>query len=173
MVAIKNILFFATAITALTIGKRDTATILNDIAAISSNNQALTTAANNYNGGILAAIPILTAQNSLEAAVDKGTSDAQATAVQTSAQSLSVVAAVDALIPSIEAAINAIVAKKALFVADGLSGTVRTSLVNLKAKTDSFSAALIAIASEDTKATGAAQKAKIDARFEAAIAAFT
>ena len=102
MVAIKSLLFLATAVTALTIGKRDTATILNDISVINSDVQALTTAANNYNGGVLAAIPILTAQNNLEAAIDQGTTDAQATAQQTSAESQSVIAAVDNLIPNSE-----------------------------------------------------------------------
>ncbi|PVH84438.1 hydrophobic surface binding protein-like protein A, partial [Cadophora sp. DSE1049] len=169
MVAIKNLLFLATAVTALTIGKRDTATILNDISIINSDVQALTTAANNYNGGILAAIPILTAQNNLEAAIDQGITDAQATSQQTSAESQSVIAAVDNLIPNIEASLAAIRAKKAQFAADGLTSTVQTSLTNLKAKTDTFSDALIAIASEDTKATGTAQKATIDADFDAAI----
>lgn len=102
MVAIKSLLFLATAVTALTIGKRDTATILNDISVINSDVQALTTAANNYNGGVLAAIPILTAQNNLESAIDQGTTDAQATAQQTSAESQSVIAAVDNLIPNSE-----------------------------------------------------------------------
>ncbi|KAH7356704.1 hydrophobic surface binding protein A-domain-containing protein [Rhexocercosporidium sp. MPI-PUGE-AT-0058] len=172
MVAIKNILFFATAITALTLGKRDTATILSDIAAIDSKVQALTTAANNYNGGLLAAIPIVTAQSSLEAAVDKGTTDAKATSQQTSAQSQSILAAIDAGIPNVQASISSIVAKKAQFAADGLTATVRTGLVNLKAKNAAFADALIAIASADAKAAGAAQKATINFGFDAAIAVF-
>ncbi|KAG4437625.1 hypothetical protein IFR05_006886 [Cadophora sp. M221] len=172
MVAIKNLLFFATAISALTIGKRDTATILNDIAAIDTNVQAVTTAANNYNGGILAAIPIVTAEGNLETAIDQGTTDAQATSQQTSADSQSVIAAIDNLIPNIEASLAAITVKKPQFDADGLTATVQTTLGSLKAKTDAFSDALIAIASEDTKDAGTAQKARIDSDFDAAIAAF-
>ncbi|KAH6722325.1 hydrophobic surface binding protein A-domain-containing protein [Leptodontidium sp. 2 PMI_412] len=172
MVAIKNLLFLATAISALTIGKRDTATILNDIAAINTNVQAVTTATNNYNGGILAAIPIVTAEGNLEAAIDQGTTDAQATPQGTSADSQSVIAAIDTLIPNIEASLTAIIAKKTQFAADGLTSTVYTTLGNLKVKTDAFSDALIAIASADTKDAGIAQKARIDSDFDAAIAAF-
>ncbi|KAK0107152.1 hypothetical protein ONS95_003858 [Cadophora gregata] len=172
MVAIKNFLFLATAVTALTIGKRDTATILNDISAINSNVQTLTTAANNYNGGLLAAIPILTAQSNLGTAIDKGTTDARATPQLSSADSQSIVAAVDRLTPSVEASLTAIRAKKARFAADGLTTTVQNSLATLKTKTDTFSDALIAISSSDTKATGTAQKAKIDGYFNAAIADF-
>lgn len=57
MVAIKNILFFITAASALTVGKRDAATILNDISTIDSNVKALTATFNNYNGGVANAIP--------------------------------------------------------------------------------------------------------------------
>lgn len=57
MVAIKNILLFITAASALTVGKRDAATILSDISTIDTNVKALTKAFNNYNGGIFSAAP--------------------------------------------------------------------------------------------------------------------
>lgn len=79
MVAIKNVLFFVTAVIALTVGKRDTATIISDISTIDSDVKALTTAFNNYNGGLFATTPILTAQSNLEDAIKKGTTNAQAT----------------------------------------------------------------------------------------------
>jgi hypothetical protein len=76
MVAIKNVLLFIASASALAIVKRDTATILTDIATIDSNVNALTTAVNNYNGGILAAIPVANAESTLEASVRNPLPDA-------------------------------------------------------------------------------------------------
>jgi hypothetical protein len=69
MVAIKNILLFITAASALAIVKRDAATILTDISTISTNVAALTKAVTNYQGGILGALPILSAEQTLETSV--------------------------------------------------------------------------------------------------------
>ena len=57
MVAIKNVLLFVTAATALTIGRQTAATIEKDISNIYSDVKTLTTATNNYNGGLINAIP--------------------------------------------------------------------------------------------------------------------
>ncbi|KAH6722324.1 hydrophobic surface binding protein A-domain-containing protein [Leptodontidium sp. MPI-SDFR-AT-0119] len=147
MVAIKNILFFITAASALTVGKRDAATILNDISTIDSNSK-------------------------LEDSIKQGTTDAKASSQQSSADSKSVIAAIDKLIPDIEASLAAAEKKKAQFAADNLTGTVQKDLATLKSETDDFANALIAIASADTKAQGTAQKTKIDNDFNAAIAYF-
>ncbi|KAH9223535.1 hydrophobic surface binding protein-like protein A [Leptodontidium sp. 2 PMI_412] len=172
MVAIKNILFFITAASALTVGKRDAATILNDISTIDSNVKALTATFNNYNGGVANAIPILNAESKLEDSIKQGTTDAKASSQQSSADSKSVIAAIDKLIPDIEASLAAAEKKKAKFAADNLTGTVQKDLATLKSETDDFANALIAIASADTKAQGTAQKTKIDNDFNAAIAYF-
>ncbi|KAG4437624.1 hypothetical protein IFR05_006885 [Cadophora sp. M221] len=172
MVAIKNILFFITTASALTVGKRDAATILNDISTIDSNVKALTVTFNNYNGGVINAIPILNAESKLEDSIKQGTTDAKASAQQSSANSKSIIAAIDKLIPDIEASLAAAEKKKAQFAADNLTGTVQKDLAALKSETDDFASALIAIASADTKAQGTAQKTKIDNDFNAAIAYF-
>ena len=57
MVAIKNILLFITAVTAATLGKRDTATILKDIKIIDSATNNLNAASNGYTGGLASAVP--------------------------------------------------------------------------------------------------------------------
>ncbi|KAH7356705.1 hydrophobic surface binding protein A-domain-containing protein [Rhexocercosporidium sp. MPI-PUGE-AT-0058] len=172
MVAIKNILFFITAASALTVGKRDAATILSDISTIDSNVKALTATFNNYNGGVFSAFPILGAESKLEDSIKQGTTDAKASSQQSSADSKSIIAAIDNLIPDIEASLAAAEKKRAQFAADNLTATVQKDLANLKAETDDFADALIAIASADTKAQGTAQKAKIDSDFDAAIAYF-
>ncbi|KAL2073192.1 hypothetical protein VTL71DRAFT_10516 [Oculimacula yallundae] len=162
MVAIKNILFFITAASALTVGKRDTQTILSDISTIDSNVKALTAAFNKYNGGIFSAAPILGAESKVEDSIKQGTKDAQASSQQSSAQSQSIIAAINNLIPDIEDSLAAAEKKRDKFAADGLTPTVQKDLTNLKAETDDFADALIAIASADTKAEGEAQKKRID-----------
>lgn len=117
-------------------------------------------------------ILVLGAESRLEASIKQGTSDAQASSQQSSADSQSIIAAINKLIPDIETSLNAAESKKAQFAADGLTPTVQKDLANLKSETDDFADALIAIASADTKAQGTAQKARIDSDFDAAIATF-
>ena len=115
---------------------------------------------------------VLGAESNLEKAIKQGTSDAQASSQLSSADSKTVIAAIENLIPDIEASLNAARSKKAKFAADGLTTTVQKDLATLKSESDDFASALIAIASADTKAQGTAQKAKIDSDFDAAIADF-
>ncbi|KUJ12066.1 uncharacterized protein LY89DRAFT_220767 [Mollisia scopiformis] len=169
MVIIKNVLLLVTAATALTLGKRDVNTILSDISTIDSNVKALTTAANNYNGGVLAAIPITSAESTLDKSINQGTSDAQATSQLSSADSKSILAAINNLTPDIAASLTAVENKKANFAADGLTSIVQNDLATLKSDTDAFADALIAIASADSKDQATAQKATIDSDFQGAI----
>lgn len=115
---------------------------------------------------------VLNAESKLEDSIKQGTTDAKASSQQSSADSKSVIAAIDKLIPDIEASLAAAEKKKAQFAADNLTGTVQKDLATLKSETDDFANALIAIASADTKAQGTAQKTKIDNDFNAAIAYF-
>ncbi|KAF8862307.1 hydrophobic surface binding protein-like protein A [Acephala macrosclerotiorum] len=169
MVAFKNLLFFITSASALTIGKRDAATILSDISTIDTNVNALTTAANNYNGGILAALPITSAESTLENSIKQGTTDAQATSQLSSADAQSIIAAINTLIPDIATSLTAVENKKADFASDGLTSIVLGDLNSLKNDTDAFADALIAIASADTETEAQSQKATIDSDFQAAI----
>jgi len=63
--------------------------------------------------------------------------------------------------------------KKSHFDADNLSSLIQSDLKTLQNDTDTFSNALIAIASADTKDQANAAKAKIDSDFQSAIDAFS
>ncbi|TVY68748.1 hypothetical protein LSUE1_G006382 [Lachnellula suecica] len=169
MVAVQNILLFVATASALAIGKRDASTILSDISTIDSDVKALTSALNSYSGGLFGALPINTAESNLDDAINQGTKDAQATTQQDSADSQMVITAINNLIPDIEAALTATENKKSQLAAAGLTSTIQGDLKTLKTDTDSFSDALIAIASSDTVAQGTSQKATIDADFTSAI----
>ena len=65
MLAPKTLLLFITATSALAIGRRDTATVLNDISSIDSDVKSLASAVNNYNGGLFAALPIESSESGL------------------------------------------------------------------------------------------------------------
>ena len=132
MIAIKNILLFVSAATALIPGKGDTSTILSDISTINSNVKALTSAVNSYNGGLLAAIPITNAESTLDTSIKQGTSDAQSTSQRSSTDSNTIIAAIMNLTPDIEAALTAVVNKKPQFAAAGLASTVQGDLDVLK-----------------------------------------
>jgi hypothetical protein len=128
MVAIKNIILFISAASALAVGRRDTSTILRDISSIDSDVKSLNSAVNNYNGGLIAAIPIENSESALgmstflkestpanlcsEKAINQGTSDAQATPQLSSEDTQTVIAAVDNLSPDIQSALVALVNKK-------------------------------------------------------------
>jgi hypothetical protein len=90
MVAAKNIFFFVSAVSALAIGRRDASTI-------DSNDKALTSAMNIYSVGLFGIIPIENAESTLDKSINQGTSDAQAASQLSSADSNSIIAAVQNL----------------------------------------------------------------------------
>jgi hypothetical protein len=98
----------------------------------------------------------------------RGLQDAKNTAQASSADSKKVINAVNKLVPDNEDALNAIVNKKSQFAADGLTDTVQDDLKDLRADTDDFANALIAIASSDTKKQAQDLKTKIDNDFQKA-----
>jgi hypothetical protein len=73
------------------------------------------------------------------------------------------------LIPDIEASLTALKNKHAQFQKDNLVSQVQSTLKTLKNDTDTFSDALIAIASSDTKSKANSQKTTIDNDFISAI----
>lgn len=66
MVALRNIILFISAVTAVAISKRTATTILGDIVAIDTNLKALTIAVNNYNGELGLLITLNTAVRTLD-----------------------------------------------------------------------------------------------------------
>ena len=123
MVAIKNILLFVTAATG---------TILSDISTIDSNVKSLTSAVNNFNGGLFAALPITTAVSNLEKAINQGTSDAQATSQLSSFRLQCDHCGHPKPHPRIETSLTAVKNKKSQFVSAGLTSSVQNDLATLK-----------------------------------------
>jgi hypothetical protein len=67
MVTAKGIVFFVSAASALVLPiKRDASTILSDISTIDSDVKTLTSDANSYTGGLLGAVPIASAESTLD-----------------------------------------------------------------------------------------------------------
>ncbi|KAH9215151.1 cell wall galactomannoprotein [Leptodontidium sp. 2 PMI_412] len=107
---------------------RDTPTILADIATIDSDTKSLTTAVNAF-ASINDAAGLISAEGALETAIKKGTSDTQATTGPISdADASSVISAVKNLIPSIVAALNAVVSKNGAFTSAGVQSVVAGDL---------------------------------------------
>ncbi|RDW78060.1 hypothetical protein BP5796_05912 [Coleophoma crateriformis] len=173
MVSFNTLLLIATASSALVIQKRDTATILSDIKTINTNLNALTSATTTYTGGLIQALPISNAEQTLDTSIQKAGTDAKAqTTPLTSAESLQVLAAANNLTTGINGTLVALSAKKAAFQSAGLTATVTGDIITLKTDTDVLSAALVAVASPDTKSQATALQSKINDQFAAASAAF-
>eukprot|EP00918_Siedleckia_nematoides_P083456 GHVU01182945.1.p1 GENE.GHVU01182945.1~~GHVU01182945.1.p1 ORF type:complete len:174 (+),score=36.34 GHVU01182945.1:73-594(+) len=168
MVAITKYLLLATTVTALAV-PRSVASIEADITSIDNNVKQLTTDANAYTSGIGEALTVQTDEQSLDKAINQGTTDAGNTAQASSADTQSVETQVRNLIPDIQAALTAIKNKKANFAADGLTSVVQGDLNTLKSDTDKFGAALVKIASADQTSTAQGLVSQIDADFTDAI----
>lgn len=100
---------------------------------------------NRDSGGLFGAIPITNAESALDKSIQQGTTDAKATSQLSSADSNSVIAAIQNLTPDIQTSLQAVQSKKAQFAAAGLTSTVQNDLASLKSDTDSFANALIAV----------------------------
>ncbi|PVH89027.1 hypothetical protein DL98DRAFT_622808 [Cadophora sp. DSE1049] len=106
---------------------RDAATVLADIAGIDSQTQSLTTAVNAFED-INDAAGLISAEGALETAIQKGTTDAQATDPLTLEEGSSILDAVRNLIPSIVGALNAVVSKDPAFTSAGVQSVVAGNL---------------------------------------------
>lgn len=75
--------------------------------------------------------------------------------------------------PDIIASLNEIVARESTFATLGVTSLVLSDLQTLQTDTDALGAALIALASSDTKAEAEVLIGDIDVGFASAIAAFS
>ena len=114
MVQIKN---FVCALLTLSIAtctpivKRDATTVLKDLTSISTALDTLTASVKAYTGGLIAALAVATNEGTLDTAVKKATTDANAANAFTTSESTSVVAAIAAQVPKIEATLTALTVK--------------------------------------------------------------
>ncbi|KAL0958505.1 hypothetical protein HGRIS_000647 [Hohenbuehelia grisea] len=176
-----SVLFFAASLFASAFAspvKRTVAQVEADLADISSR---VTTLDNNINafpnsgGSLAAALGIHTAATNLATALDKGTTDVNATPAFSEADGKTILNTVQGFEPSILDALKAIVAKKPAFDAlplGGVSGLVKQDLGNLKTSTDNLGSALIAKSPADLVSQATTIKNNIDAGFVPAQAAY-
>jgi len=174
MVAISNVFLFVAAASAGLI-PRDYATVNSDLKTINNDTITLTNAANAYNGGVANSIPVQNAYSQTDKDVKSATTDTQNTASVTDAQAKAIINYINGtLAGNINSAIQAIIAKKSQFTADGLKSTVLSDLKTLKNDTDTFGAALIAKAGSSTnQANGKSVLNRIDGYFTTGINAFS
>lgn len=93
------------------IDKRDAALVLTDLTAVGTALTTLTASVDAYTGGLLPAITISTNANTLDTAIKKATTDANASAAFTAAESASVTSAIGTLNPQIQATLTSLVNK--------------------------------------------------------------
>lgn len=106
--------------------------------------------------------------------IDDANADAQDEPVASSADSQSIISFITGTLePDIKASLNALVAKKAQFQADGLSSLVLSTLQSLQSKTNAYSTTLIRITSSDQKTNAQAVANTINADFNTAIQSFS
>lgn len=174
MVAITRVFVFATAVAAAVISPRDAAKVLSDLQTINTDNGKVKTAANNYNGGAANAIPIVNAANQLDKDLKSTNDDAKAAGPASQSDAQKILDYINkTLEPGIVATLQAIVAKKAKFAADGLTTVAHDQLVTLKTDTDSLGATLIKNTPSSLQSQAKSAQAKIDADFDGAIKEFS
>ncbi|GAB7352057.1 hypothetical protein MBLNU459_g2565t2 [Dothideomycetes sp. NU459] len=148
MHTLNTFLVCITAVSALTLPKRDPSTLISDVNNIDVGVKALTANVETYNGGafptgLIDSTPILLDVIAIHIANRKGYADALLSPTLSASDSTAVVEfVVDTVGVDIPAGVAVLKAKKAAFEAAGLDGTVVASLTLLKSDHDSFSAAL-------------------------------
>ncbi|PVH79913.1 hypothetical protein DL98DRAFT_419528, partial [Cadophora sp. DSE1049] len=140
LVSIKNILFFAvTASAAVIIPRADVnATATADIKTIRTDIQALTSASNSYSGGLTNALKVQDAYSTLDKAIQSATTDANSFSQQDTYTSRYIISQIEAAEPDVKAAVDAIIAKKSQFTADGVASLVKSDIANLKKDSDAL-----------------------------------
>lgn len=174
MVAIAKALTLISVATAAVVFRRDAAQVLTDLEQINSDTTALTTAVNNYNGGLANAVPIISAESTLENDLKTATTDANNSGTVSESDAQNILDYItNTLEPNIETSLTALKAKKSDFDTDGLTPTVESDLQTLKTDTDNLGAALIAHTPSDLVTQAQTIQAKIDADFTDAINYFS
>jgi Hydrophobic surface binding protein A len=169
MVAITNLALFAAAASALVI-KRDVSTILANLKTIDTDTNSLTTSVKNWDGNLFGALPIDSAEKTLEKNIQSATTDAQSEAVLSSADSQSVIAYLNNTIaPDTLAALQELESRKSDADSAGITSTIESGLQDLKTDVDALGSALTSISSSDTQSDLQSVVAIIDGYFSTAI----
>ncbi|KAF7358777.1 Hydrophobic surface binding protein [Mycena sanguinolenta] len=157
--------------------KRTVAQVEADIASVSSQ---VTTLDNDIKGfpasGLLGALNIDTAANTLESRLNTATSDVKANGALDEADATTILNSVQAIEPVILDALSRLAADEpsaAALPIPGVPGLILSELQTLKTDADAFFAALIAAVPADLQAEATTIQTNIDAGFASAIAAYS
>src|SRR5205823_244438 len=99
------------AVCAAPLNKRDAATVLSDLSAIGTDVSTLDSDVNDFNGSILQAFPLQTAESNLVSAINTATSDTTSSSAFSTTDSTNIVNATEALTPLIVKVLNDLVGK--------------------------------------------------------------
>ena len=146
--------------------RRDADAISQDIKSINDHITALTQVTDNYNGGLLKALPLNQAESSLESSIKIASSTSQNLNQLDSAESETIIAYInDTLEPNIHSVLAALSAKRAQITKSMLAGKVKGDIATLHKMTLDLGKRLVEKASDDQKEAGMQVLAKIDAAF--------
>ncbi|KAK6084266.1 hypothetical protein SCUP234_01931 [Seiridium cupressi] len=172
MVNVAAIALFATAV--LGTARRDVAETLENLQAIDTATNELTSTITAWDGSTVGAIGIASSANALGDQIDAANDDASDEEVASSADSATVISYItETGEPDIATSLNALVSREADFESAGVASVVLSTLESLKNKTDTYGATLYSITSTDQQAAAQAAIDQLDADFAAAITAFS
>ncbi|KAK9415322.1 putative Hydrophobic surface binding protein A [Seiridium unicorne] len=172
MVNVAAIALFATAVFGT--ARRDVAETLENLQAIDTATNELTSTITAWDGSTVGAIGIASSANALGDQIDAANDDASDEEVASSADSATVISYItETGEPDIATSLNALVSREADFESAGVASVVLSTLESLKNKTDTYGATLYSITSTDQQAAAQAAIDQLDADFAAAITAFS
>ncbi|KAK9771473.1 putative Hydrophobic surface binding protein A [Seiridium cardinale] len=172
MVKVAAIALFATAVFGT--ARRDVAETLENLQAIDTATNELTSTITAWDGSTVGAIGIASSANALGDQIDAANDDASDEEVASSADSATVISYItETGEPDIATSLNDLVSREADFESAGVASVVLSTLESLKNKTDTYGATLYSITSTDQQAAAQAAIDQLDADFAAAIAAFS
>jgi hypothetical protein len=149
------------------------ATTSANLETIDSDTRALIRSEQSYNGGLFGALAIKSAADKVDQDLEAATKDAQASAPLDEAAAQAAIDYVNnTLEPDVATAIDTLIGKKAQIQRDGVTGTVRDQLTELRADTQTYGGALKGIAPTDKQAGADVALAKVIADFQRGIDAY-
>ncbi|KAA8568223.1 hypothetical protein EYC84_008607 [Monilinia fructicola] len=150
---------------------RTSSELLADIDAIATSLNIFTSAAIDFEGDVSQLLELGTSETALDTSIKATNTLALITPPLSSADSNDIYTAIRALVPSIQASLAAVVAKKAAFTTAGVLTIVIGNVELLKEDTATLSESIGAIASSDVKPKLVAVQIEIDSAFNATQAA--
>ncbi|KUL86490.1 hypothetical protein ZTR_04259 [Talaromyces verruculosus] len=146
--------------------------VLTDLQTVYSKVQTLDSDITSWNGQLLTALPLLTDVNTLETDIKTATTDTNNSAAFGDADSASIASETQSLSTLIVTTLDDLVAQASKVAAVGLTGTVESSLEDLKTLSDGLITAIESKIEASYLPTATSVAAAIDSAFATAIAAY-